>query len=600
MASLADSSYIHLVIIALLVVIIYSSTLGVPFQWDEADFLVKNPFIRDIHYFTSPSDAEGLKTPYGFVYSFLVLRYVGFLTFALNYGIHGFSVAGYHIVNIALHIANSVLLYVLVLFTFRTPSFAEGSSAKRSSRSIALFSSVLFAVHPLQTMAVTYIFQRFVPLATCFFLLSLTTYIASRLSAHRLQKLSLYAVSFVSAVLAMKTKEIAFTLPVVITLYEFLFFKDTLKRRALFIVPLLLTMTIIPLTILYLTHAANRGTDPLPGYLSPVYSRGEYLLTEFRVIITYVRLLFMPVHQNIDYDYPVSKSFFDPRAFFSFVFLAALFFLGAYLAKGKRAKTEGAPPSPEGRLVGFGILWFFITLSVESSIVPLTRLIDEYRVYLPSVGVSIAMVTAVFMASGRIRSPKARKIVPASILLVAGALAVAAYQRNEVWGDDVRLWNDTAKKSPMKDTVHNNLGWAYQSHGMFEKAIEEYLIAIRLKPDHAETHNNLGFVYQTLGMVDKAMAEYLITINLKPNLAEPHNNLGFAYQTMGRVDKAMEQYLIAAKLNPHIAEPHFSLGSLYYQMGQLEKARKETVAALEINPDYQPAQQLLNRIMGNR
>src|SRR5208337_1133029 len=144
--------------LVVLVLIIYSNTLNAPFQLDEDEFFVNNPIVKDLHYFTSPSDAKGF--PY---YGHLMERYIGYLTFALNYKIHGFSVPGYHIVNIAIHAANAILVYLLVLLTFRTPFFKTVNSTftihdspftlhalSSDSRSlIAFFSAALFAVHPL-------------------------------------------------------------------------------------------------------------------------------------------------------------------------------------------------------------------------------------------------------------------------------------------------------------------------------------------------------------------------------------------------------------------------------------------------------------------
>src|SRR5208337_4694732 len=117
-------------------------------------------------------------------YKFFVHRYIAFITFALNYRIQGLSVTGYHIVNISIHVANSILVYLLVLLTFKT-QFMSNSSIKQHSGYIALFSSLIFASHPLQTEAVTSIFQRFASLVAFFHLLSLTAYIKSRQIAIR-------------------------------------------------------------------------------------------------------------------------------------------------------------------------------------------------------------------------------------------------------------------------------------------------------------------------------------------------------------------------------------------------------------------------------
>lgn len=555
---LADNALVHITCLVVLILIIYSNTFNAPFQWDEDEFLVNNPIVSNLHYFANPSDAKGFQ-----YYGHLTERYIGYFTFALNYKMHGFSVPGYHAVNIAIHIANSVLVYLFILLTFRTPFFTINDSRFTlydSRHLIAFFSAILFAVHPLQTEAVTYVFQRFVLLAAFFSLMSITAYVRSRLAEGKQKCLLFYCIAFISAVLAMKTKEIAFTLPVVIAVYEFLFFRDTLKRRMLFLAPMLLTMSIIPLTLIYLRGAISAGEYNLPGVSNVAFSRGEYTLTQFRVIVTYLRLLFMPVNQNFDYDYSVFKSVFDPQVILSLLFLSALLGLGIYLTRLSRFAFH-APRSL--RLVGLGILWFFITLSVESSIIPLDRLIDEYRVYMPSVGISIAVVTGLFLLKERLQSLKAGKVILTLLVLITGVLAIATYERNGVWVDKIGLWENTVQKSSGSAEAHYNLGVAYQNHDMPHKAMEQYLLAVNLRPDYVDAHNNLGVIYKTLNMPDKALEQCLIVIKLKPDYAEAHFNLG---------------------------------SLLYYRMGQTENARRELMTGLRIKPDDQTAQQLMRDI----
>ena len=571
---LTNNPLVHIACIIFLIIIIYANTLSAPFLWDEHKYIVDNPIIKDLHYFTSPSDAKGF-----IVYGGLINRYIGYLTFALNYKINGLSVTGYHIVNIAIHITSSILVYLLVLLTFRTPFFAE-SSIMQNSRYIAFFSSLLFAVHPLQTEAVTYIFQRFASLVAFFYLLSLTAYIQSRLSEGKLQRVFFYGIAFISALLAMKTKENAFTLPLVITLYEFCFFKDSMKKRAWHLAPILLTLTIVPLTLMSTT-----GTQQLdPGaYGAKEFSQGDYFFTQFRVIVTYLRLLFFPVNQNIDYDYPIFTSFFDLPVILSFLVLSALFGLGIYLIRSSRFTFHVSKPF---RLMGFGILWFFITLSVESSIIPIPMIIDEYRVYLPSVGMIICTATFIFLLKGKVCSPKAGRIILVSLVLAAGVLAVATYHRNEMWGDTIRLWEDAAEKSPARERVHNNLGTAYASQGQLDRAISEFQTALRLKPNYAEAHYNLGLAYKLQGQLDRAIPEYQAALRLKPDYAEAHNNLGIEYASQGQLDRAISEYQAALQLKPSFAEAHNNLGIGYASQGQLDRAISEFQAALRLKPEY--------------
>ncbi len=673
-------SFIHILCLAFLILIIYSNTLNAPFQWDESDFIVNNPIVKDLHYFTSPSDAKGFE-----LYSSFINRYIGYLTFALNYRIHGLSVTGYHIVNIIIHIANSILVYFLVLLTFRTPFFkgqgsrvrgqelkAGSQSLERGSQSlapcplplapkfVAFFSAAIFAVHPLQTEAVTYVFQRFASLVTFFYLLSLVFYIKARLIASsetdsgqagivsqftvHVSRFTFFLISILSAVLAMKTKENAFTLPFVIALYEFCFFNSSsllpldkgrmggVTRRLLYLVPILLTLIIVPLTLMSLT-----GTHQLdPGaYGVREFSRWDYFFTQFRVLVTYLRLLFFPVGQNIDYDYHLIESFFTAQVVLSFVFLFLLFGLGVWMIIGNRqwaigngtkAKDKENDPLPSSRfsgffsrftnsrcfgstshvsrplvsrplsdsrpfrLMGFGILWFFITLSVESSIIPLSMLINEYRMYLPSVGMIICVVTGAFLVFSRLTSHVSRPLVSRPLIVVAvlivGILAVATYQRNELWGDKISLWEDTARKSPAKARVHFCLANIYQDRDMPDKAIEQYLIALKLKPDYADAHNNLGFIYQALNMPDEAIEHYLIALKLKPDYAEVHINLGNIYLTRNMPDKAIDHYLTALELKPDLAEAHYNLGVIYQSRNMYDKAIEHYLTAIKLKPDY--------------
>ena len=124
-------------------------------------------------------------------------------------------------------------------------------------------------------------------------------------------------------------------------------------------------------------------------------SRTDYLLTQFNVITTYIRLLFFPVNQNLDYDYPISRTLFEFPTLLSFLFLTSVVAFGGWMFK-------------KSRLISFGIFWFFITLSVESSIIPIRDVIFEHRVYLPSVGFVIFLTVAIYQMMEQIKTTPQR------------------------------------------------------------------------------------------------------------------------------------------------------------------------------------------------
>ena len=301
-------------------------------------------------------------------------------------------------------------------------------------------------------------------------------------------------------------------------------------------------------------------------------SRWEYLMTEMRVIVTYIRLIFLPVNQNLDYDYPVYHSLFTPSVFLSFLFLLSILGLGVYLIL-REMKNNSPSPSAHYRLIGFSILWFFITLSVESSIIPIVDVIFEHRLYLPVAGVLIGITTGVLIEAKRL---KTEKIVISVLVLITLLFSSLTYARNSLWNNGISLWQDVVEKSPNKARPHNNLGYAYASQGQWDRAIAEFQTALSLNPNYVEAHNNLAVAYQTKGQLDMAVEQCQIALRLRPDYAEANYNLGRAYQAKGQLDMAEEQYKTALRLKPDYVDAHNNLGYAYASQGQWDRAIADT------------------------
>ncbi|HYA87589.1 MAG TPA: tetratricopeptide repeat protein [Nitrospirota bacterium] len=540
--TLAGRPAIHIVLILIIGLAAYSNTFNVPFQFDDLDLIQSNPVIKSLdNFFLNTSG-----------YEYNPQRCITYLTFAINYYFGQYDVTGYHIVNLAIHVTNAMLVYFLALLSFNILSGQAGQdphspeeSRPNYSRMIALFSALLFAAHPIQTQAVTYIYQRLTSLATMFYLLSLVAYIMARNSGasskgrRKATSATLYLLSITSAVLAMKTKEIAFTLPIIIVLYEVVFFRTTFKKKILLVLPILLTLVIIPISLIGINKPLGEILSDISAKsrLQTGMPRWDYLVTQMRVITTYVRLLFLPYRQNIDYDYPIYHSLLTPSVFFSFLFLLSIFGTGVYLLYRSRLSARPTAAGPAGnfrkgvfplpflpyyRLIGFGLLWFFITLSIESSIIPIVDVIFEHRVYLPSVGAFIAATSTLFLFVFKMKKkfPWAEKSIVGILTLAVLVFSCATIARNAIWKDTVTLWEDAAQKSPNKGRVHHNLGRAYDTNRKPREAFEQYLIATKVEPDLAEAHESLGISYVSIGAVNEARRELSIALQLDPDLSE--------------------------------------------------------------------------------
>jgi Flp pilus assembly protein TadD len=551
----------------------YSNALHGEFVFDDDGSIVSNEVVHDLGAFLGSGDG----------YRSLPNRVVGNVTLALNYAAGGLDPTGYHVVNVAIHLLNALLVWALVLATFRTP-WLRRSAIAPSAGAVALAAALLFVAHPLQTQAVTYVVQRFTSIATTFYLLAALAYARFRLAQEggraRAPAVAWYALALLSALLAMRTKEIAFTLPFAIALYELAFLEGRWQRRVAWLAPILATAIIIPLTLLSLSGSAGQVLSDVTEVtkVQTDMSRLDYLRTELAVVATYLRLLVLPVGQNLDWDYPIYRSFLAPRVAASGLLLLALAAAAVVLWGGPVARWTRRTLDPATRLVAFGIAWFFLALSVESSVIPIIDVIFEHRVYLPSVGFFVAVATLGALAARRLAPARADRALVAAAAVVALVLGVATFARNEAWATEIGLWTDGVAKSPAKSRPHDSLGLALAKKGREAEAIAEFEEAIRLDPAAVKPRNNLGVALAKVGRVPDAERVLRAAIAVQPDHPEAWYNLGrLDLISLGRLDEAAAAFQRAIALRPAYPEAYANLAATWNSLGRYP----ETVRLLE-------------------
>lgn len=588
--ALMRRSDVHALLIVAIGLLCYSNTFDAPFQWDDVPYIQNNPTIKGLGDFWNPSNEVGLKE-----YSrALRTRSMGYLTFLINYKISGFDVTGYHVINISVHLINALLTYLLILLTLNTPALSK-SRLRDHAKSIGLISALFFVCHPVQIEAVTYVFQRHASLAAMFYLLSLALYIVWRLESIRVierarihgkmfrNKMApiFYLASLLSAVLAMNTKENAFTLPFSILLYEFIFMdRKRLFKRVSSLIPFALTLFIIPLSMTGLDRSMGEiiGSIGLSSKGYALIERADYLFTQMRVIVTYLRLLVFPVGQNIAYEHSIYNSFLAPPVLLSFLFLLFIFSIGIYCLRRSRA-TDNA-----FRITAFGIFFFFLTLSVESSVIPIPMVINEYRLYLPSIGFFMAIVPSVYFLSLNLKT--ARKALIVFLMLLIFINAGATFARNTIWETRTGLWEDTVKKSPHSAVAHFNLAVAYNEKGMNQRAIDHYRTVVRLDPLYVEAYYGLGVLYHSSGLTGNAIENYLAALKLNPNFAEANNNMGAIYNEIGMYKEAIRHFKEALRSSPDYPEAHFNIAVSYGLLNMPDHAISHLKKTIELEPDH--------------
>ncbi len=537
-------------------------------------------------------------------------RPVGDFTLALNWYFNQDRPAGYRIVNICIHILTGFFFF---LFAFRTLQLADGDLKEEKAFLLACSAALIWLVHPVDTQSVTYVIQRYNSLAAMFFILSMLCYAKGRTSRRRLPWM---IASAAAGLLSLGSKQNTAVLPFFLFLYEWFFFQQLdrawLKKNVKY--PLALLVAVFLLGWLYL------GADPMAklakfrDYAEGQFTVTERFLTQFRVIVYYISLFFVPLPSrlSLDYDFPLSHSLVDPiTTLLSLLLLLSL--LGVAVFRAKRH-----------RVLSFGILWFFGTLAIESSILPLA-VIFEHRTYLPFTFLSLLTVMGI---DRLVRSEKAVAAIVAAVSLTFG---IWTFQRNHVWQNGLTLWSDVLKKAPGKARALSNVGTAIEKRegmaaaepyyeeavkkapyqyealnnlgrvryrqGRYKEALALFDRAIEENPRHVKAMNNRGSTYLAMGKTAEAIAQFKAVLTLDPENEEAERNLGSAYLGIGKFEAAIAHLKRAVALDPDAAEARINLAGALMHTGQLEKARDQLLAALKTDPENPEAQNNLGTLL---
>ena len=540
----------HIIFIALLSIAIYANTLSMDFVWDDLTQIKENLKIRSLRNVPSMFTSDvwsgvGQESPY--------YRPIFTLSTAADYFISGKNPSGYHLTNILLHAAVSVMFYILAL--------------KILGNELASVSAVLvFTVHPVHAEAIAWISGRNEPLAALFMFASLYSYILYRDKT----KILYLILSVFLFFIALLSKELAVTLPLIILLYEICFREGTLKQKIK--LPLFYTAVIMPylvLRTLSLKYALWSVSDPLLWriYTLPI------------LIVEYLRLLIFPSNLKVFYDIPLRQSPFELNVILSLILIIMV--IAVTIAALKYNKR-----------LFFSLLWIIIALIPALNIIAQIRpaLMADRYLYIPSAGFSLAM-GIVFLRIHNWKSNKEyRKITMTCGLIIIAGLSIITFQRNYVWGNQHSFLTTMVNNAPNYFGGHNDLGLIYFKEGRYEDAIKKFNDCLKLFPNYGKARVNLGAVYFRQGRLEDAEREFNYALKIKNDYYPAYYSLGVVYSRQGRLEDAINAFKSALKIEPDNADALNSLGSAYIDKNRLDKAVKELTKALFIRPDFTDAQ----------
>ncbi len=476
-------------------------------------------------------------------------------TYWINFQIGQTDAFWYHVFNVIFHFSNAVLISLIVK---RILEWAGVPAYER--RVLAIFSGVLFLVHPIQTESVAYVASRSENLSVLLFNAAFAIFVYRRSAAVSLRVAAAVLILFLFAV---ATKEHAAALPFLLLLTDYFwnpgFTTEGIRKNWRLYIPIALGALLAGYWItrvLTSSLSAGFGMKDLTWY--------EYFFSQCRAIWVYLRMFVFPVGQNVDHEFAVSRNILDHGALLG---LLALLALTAVAWAFRRSYP----------LASYGWFTFLILLAPTSSVVPIRDLLVERRLYLPFLG--LLLICCEFLR----RVPLKRSSTLLALAGVTAVFALAAYHRNEVWADSAALWKDTAEKSPHKSRPRFQLAYAYYADGHCAEAAREYDTASKLeKPDYS-LYLDWALAYDCANQPDAALEKLQKAVSLEKS-AHAYALIGMVHAKQNRASEALTALEQAEKLDPNFEPTYVYRGNVYMLSSDFAKAAEQFRRALALKP----------------
>ncbi len=456
--------------------------------------------------------------------------------------------AGFHLTNLILHIANILLLFMVL----KKMTGALWQSA---------FVAALFALHPLHVESVAWIAERKDVLSTFFWLLAMLAYsqYIKKPSAVR------YLLTLLVFALGLMAKPMLVTLPFVFLLLDYWPLERKISWRLL--------VEKIPFIVLSVASSVIAFIVQQSGRVVISFDRFPLKFRIGNVFISYVRYmekLFLPAGLAAFYPHPL-ENVSVLYAVISAILLLAVTILVLRFAQNHRYLVTGW-------------FWYLGTLVPVIGFVQVgsQAYADRYTyITLTGLFIIIAWGMSELLAKWIYR----KIILGSSMVILLTALGICAHRQTSYWKNSLALFSHAIEVTQNNYMAYNNRGNAYARSGRYPEAIDAYKQAVQIKPNFAEAHYNLGNVYSKLARFTEAINAYQLAIKNRPDFALAHYNLGNACYALSRYPEAVNAFEQAVKINPDYADAHYNLGLAYSNLGRYHEAINAYKQAVRIKPD---------------
>jgi tetratricopeptide (TPR) repeat protein len=526
----------------------YSNHFYNSFHFDDSHTIVNNSFIRSIRniplFFTDATTFSSL--PANQSYRPLVVA-----SLALDYFMGNGNIFFFHLSTFVLFLLQGALMYMLYAGIYNR------SEQGTANRFVALAAVAWYLLHPANAETINYVIARSDSLSTLFIILAFAMYLYWDPG----KRLHLYLIPFALACLA---KPVGAMFAPLLLVYIYLFEENKGPRMARIGAALKKAAPALIACLLLLVFI--KKMDP-PTWRAGGASPFHYIITQPYVVLHYFTTFFAPLGLSADTDWTTLPSMLDIRFLTGSLFLAGL--LATALAT---ARTERLRP------ISFGILWFLISL-LPTSLIPLAEVMNDHRLFLPYVGLTMGVCWALHLLLDKLKSsfPSERTFNRTVAALIIIALSIYAYgvrERNKVWLSDETLWFDVTKKSPKNGRGLMNYGLTLMARADYAGAERYFTDALRLTPNYSYLHTNMGIVAQSTGRPGDAERYFRNSISLDPNNPSPYYYYGVFLRGQNRPLEAVRNFIKALELAPAHLDARHALMSMYFERNETDKLRE--------------------------
>jgi len=540
------------ILITFATLLIYIPAIRGGFIWDDDAFFTKNPLIHasdGLYRFWCTTEAP----------DYFPLTST---TLWLEWRLWGTNAAGYHVVNLLLHILNSLLIW-LALRSLKIPG--------------AWLAAFIFAIHPVNVESVAWITERKNLLPMFFYLVSILLY----LKFEENRKTWAYGLSLGTFLLALLSKTSVIMLPLIL-LGCVWWRRRRIALNDLFrAIPFFLLSLIMGLVTLWFQYHNAIGSTIVrdDSFLSRLAGAGW-------AVWFYIYKTVFPF--NLSFVYPRWQ--IDTSSLVSFVPILILVSLLIVLF---RCRDSWGSPFLFG--LGYFVVTLFPVLGFFNIYFMKYSLVADHWQYTSIIGI-IALLVGIGVSEYQ-RWNWPRQVVMIVVAVLVCALCFQSWKETRKFSDTETLWKDTIDKNPGCWMAYNLLGSDLARQGQLRAAINHYLQALRIKPDYPKAHSNIANALIDQGRIDDAIPHFLEALRIKPDSPVVHYNLGTALAERGKLDQAITHFLEALRIKPDYLAARNNLGVVLAQQGKFREAISQFSAVLHVNPDDAQARRNLKHAL---